>query len=84
MSTVTDHMANERTYLAWVRTGKRKTATARAYTKSGTGKFRINDYPVELHPVALLREKLMEPIALIGERSGAIDVDISVSGGGRS
>ena len=25
---------------------------------------------------------MMEPIALIGERSGAIDVDISVSGGG--
>ncbi|MCL4322881.1 MAG: 30S ribosomal protein S9 [Candidatus Thermoplasmatota archaeon] len=65
-----------------ITTGKRKTATARAYTKSGTGKFRINDYPVELYPVAILREKLMEPISLIGERSGTIDVDILVSGGG--
>ncbi|MHB1439645.1 MAG: 30S ribosomal protein S9 [Cuniculiplasma sp.] len=65
-----------------ITTGKRKTATARAYTKNGTGKFRINDTPVELYPVALLKDKLMEPILLIGEKSAVIDVDISVSGGG--
>jgi small subunit ribosomal protein S9 len=65
-----------------ITTGKRKTATARAYTRNGTGKFRINGAPVELYPVALLREKLMEPILLIGEKSAVIDVDINVNGGG--
>lgn len=63
-------------------TGKRKTATARAYTKSGTGKFRINGTPIELYPVAMLREKLMEPKLLIGERGDVVDVEITVTGGG--
>ncbi len=63
-------------------TGKRKTATARAITKNGTGKYRINGLPIELYPVAMLREKLMEPILLIGERAAAIDVEITVTGGG--
>ncbi len=65
-----------------ITTGKRKTATARAYTKKGTGKFRINGTPIELYPVAMLREKLMEPITLIGERANSLDVEITVTGGG--
>ena len=65
-----------------ITTGKRKTAVARAYTRKGTGKFLINGTPIEFYPVALLREKLTEPIALIGDKASGIDVEIEVSGGG--
>ncbi|MCL4344886.1 MAG: 30S ribosomal protein S9 [Candidatus Thermoplasmatota archaeon] len=65
-----------------ITTGKRKTATARAYTRKGTGRFLINGTPIELYPVALLREKLLEPITLIGEKASGIDVEVEVSGGG--
>ncbi len=65
-----------------ITTGKRKTATARAYTKKGTGRFIINGTPVELFPIALLKDKLIEPISLLGDKAREIDVEIEVRGGG--
>ncbi len=65
-----------------ITTGSRKTAKARAYTKKGTGKFLINGLPIELYPVAILREKLVEPVKLIGDKATSMDVEITVSGGG--
>ena len=65
-------------------TGKRKTATARAVTKKGKGKVLINGIPVELYPIELLRNKLMEPLRILGERSNEVDIDIKVNGGGNT
>ncbi len=65
-------------------TGKRKTATARAVTKKGKGKVLINGVPVELYPIELLRNKLMEPLKILGERSNEVDIDIKVNGGGNT
>ena len=62
--------------------GKRKTAVARATTKKGKGIFTINNSPVEIYPVPLLREKIMEPILLAGEKANGLDISVKVRGGG--
>ena len=62
--------------------GKRKTAVARATTKKGKGIVTINGYPVEFHPVQVLREKIFEPINLVGDKINELNIDVEVSGGG--
>ncbi len=62
--------------------GKRKTAVARAVTRKGKGLITVNGKPVEFFPVSLLREKLMDPIRLAGDKVNEIDIEVSVSGGG--
>jgi small subunit ribosomal protein S9 len=62
--------------------GKRKTAVARAITRKGKGRVTINGAPVELYPVEILRNKLMEPLMLAGEKANEINVSVVVSGGG--
>ena len=62
--------------------GKRKTAVARATTKKGKGIITINGYPVEFHPVQVLREKIFEPINLVGDKINELNIDVEVSGGG--
>lgn len=62
--------------------GKRKTAVARAITRKGKGQVTINGTPVELYPVEILRNKLMEPLVLAGEKGNEINVSVVVSGGG--
>lgn len=62
--------------------GKRKTAVARARVKVGNGRVTINGFPVELHPVEILREKIMEPLTLLGDKLNTIDISVEVSGGG--
>jgi small subunit ribosomal protein S9 len=64
--------------------GKRKTAVARAVTRKGTGRVLINGRPVELYPIDLLRNKLMEPLKILGERANEIDIEIKVEGGGNT
>ena len=44
-----------------ITSGKRKTAIAKAVTTKGKGIITINGYPVELYPVDILKEKIMEP-----------------------
>ena len=65
-----------------VTSGKRKTAIARAITKKGNGQVTINGYPVEFHPVELLRNKIREPLLILGNKASEINVDVKVSGGG--
>ncbi|MEM0155613.1 MAG: 30S ribosomal protein S9 [Thermoplasmataceae archaeon] len=65
-----------------VTSGKRKTAVAKAVTKKGSGKVTINGYPIELHPVSILREKIREPLLLLGDKVNGIDIEVTVSGGG--
>ncbi len=62
--------------------GKRKTAVARAFTRKGKGIIKVNDKPIEFYPIPLLREKLMDPIRLIGDKASEIDIDVTVRGGG--
>lgn len=64
--------------------GKRKTAIARAITKKGKGIVTINGSPVEFHPVLLLKDKIMEPMKLIGDRVNELDIDVRVAGGGNT
>ncbi|MEM0021178.1 MAG: 30S ribosomal protein S9 [Fervidicoccaceae archaeon] len=62
---------------------KRKTAVARALIKEGKGRVYINEIPLELHPIELFRNKVMEPIMLLGsELRGKVDIVVRVNGGG--
>lgn len=65
-----------------VSTGKRKTSVARAVIKPGEGRIWVNGIPLEFIQVELLREKIFEPVHLIGGLSKLIDIRISVHGGG--
>lgn len=65
-----------------ITSGKRKTAVARAVTRKGKGIVTINGYPVEFHPIMILKQKIEEPLKLLGERSSEVDIEVQVSGGG--
>jgi small subunit ribosomal protein S9 len=56
--------------------GKRKTAVARAVTRKGNGKVLINGKPVELYPIELLRNKLMEPLKILGDMANVVYIEI--------
>ena len=63
--------------------GKRKTATARAVARPGSGKIRINRTPLEIFEPEISREKIKEPLLHAGEDvSKQLDVDVTISGGG--
>jgi small subunit ribosomal protein S9 len=63
--------------------GKRKTATARAVVRPGSGIVRINLVPVEIYEPEIAREKIMEPLLQAGEDVWSqMDMDIKTLGGG--
>ena len=64
--------------------GKRKTAIARSTVKSGSGKVRVNNSPIEIMNPELARSKAMEPLIIANgmKRLSAVDISISVHGGG--
>jgi len=63
--------------------GKRKTAVARATVKSGKGRIRVNNVPVEVLEPKVARDKVMEPLLQAGDAVWKqLDIDIKVSGGG--
>lgn len=63
--------------------GKRKTAVARATTKAGKGRIRINSIPLEIYPSELARMKIQEPLQLAGEAViNEVDISVNVKGGG--
>ncbi len=63
--------------------GKRKTAVARATTKTGKGRIRINSIPLEIFPSELARMKIQEPLQLAGEAViNKVDISVNVKGGG--
>lgn len=64
--------------------GKRKTAVARATIKKGNGKVTINRIPIELFTPQLAKERIMEPILLLGEDAKKLDISVNVKGGGNS
>ncbi len=63
--------------------GKRKTAIARATIKSGRGRVRINNVPLEIFEPQIARLKMWEPLLQAGsELRNQIDINANVSGGG--
>ncbi|KAJ3259651.1 40S ribosomal protein S16 [Boothiomyces sp. JEL0866] len=63
--------------------GRKKTATAVAHCKRGSGLIKLNGSPLELVQPEVLKTKVMEPILLLGkERFANVDIRIRVSGGG--
>ncbi|XP_076314802.1 small ribosomal subunit protein uS9-like isoform X2 [Tachypleus tridentatus] len=62
---------------------KSKTATAVAYCKRGKGLIKVNGRPLETLEPQILRNKLQEPVLLLGkERFAGVDIRVRVKGGG--
>ncbi len=63
--------------------GKRKTAVARATVRTGKGRVRVNNVPVEIFEPQIARNKILEPLRLAGDNVWRqLDIDIRMSGGG--
>jgi small subunit ribosomal protein S9 len=63
-------------------TGKRKAAVARATVRKGAGLVRVNDRPLELVEPEVVRQKIQEPLLMVGERTKVLDISVRVQGGG--
>jgi small subunit ribosomal protein S9 len=63
-------------------TGKRKAAVARATVRKGVGAVRVNDRPLELVEPEIVRQKIQEPLLMVGDRAKALDIAVRVQGGG--
>jgi len=65
--------------------GRKKTAVAVAYCKTGRGLIKINGVPIELVQPQLIRYKVLEPIVLIGfPKFSCVDIRVRVKGGGKT
>lgn len=62
--------------------GKRKTVIARAAIRSGIGRVRVNNMPVEILEPKIVRDRIMEPLLLAGDALKEVDINVKVSGGG--
>ncbi|MFQ5838217.1 MAG: 30S ribosomal protein S9 [Thermoplasmata archaeon] len=65
-----------------IASGKRKTAVARAVIRKGQGRVRINKVPLEIHQPEMARLKIMEALAVAGDKVAKVDIDVNVDGGG--
>lgn len=63
-------------------TGKRKEAIARATVRKGTGQVRINQQPLEIVEPELVRQKIQEPLLMVGEKWKTLNISVEVEGGG--
>jgi small subunit ribosomal protein S9 len=63
--------------------GKRKTAIAKATVRTGAGRIRVNNVPLEIFEPEVAREKIREPLIQAGEDVWKqLDISIKVKGGG--
>jgi small subunit ribosomal protein S9 len=62
--------------------GKRKTAVARALIRKGTGKVIINRKPIEVYTPLMSRDKILEPVILMGADAENFDIFVTINGGG--
>jgi small subunit ribosomal protein S9 len=65
-----------------VTSGKRKTSIARATTRKGEGRLRVNRMPIEIYTPELARQKILEPVIIADKRFLKLDIDVNVRGGG--
>jgi small subunit ribosomal protein S9 len=63
-------------------TGKRKEAVARATIRKGTGQVRINRRPLEILEPEIVRQKIQEPLLMVGNRWKTLDITVDIHGGG--
>jgi small subunit ribosomal protein S16e len=64
--------------------GRKKTATAVAHCKRGSGLIKLNGSPLELIQPQVLATKVLEPILILGQdRFSQVDIRLRVSGGGQ-
>ena len=64
--------------------GKKKNSTAVAICRAGKGTLRVNGMPIDLVEPKLMREKLIEPVLLLGmDIFSRFDIRIRVRGGGQ-
>lgn len=82
MSTQESASKTQTPYKIVIATGKRKTSIARAVIKPGEGRVWINGIALEIYPVEMAREKIAEPLHLIGDLAKLVDIRINVRGGG--
>jgi len=65
--------------------GKKKTATAVAHCKAGSGLIKVNGRPLNLLQPEVLRFKVYEPILIVGlDKFAQVDIRIRVTGGGHT
>jgi small subunit ribosomal protein S16e len=63
--------------------GRKKTATAVAFVKKGTGLIKVNGAPISLLQPEILTLKTYEPILLLGsDKFANVDIRVRVKGGG--
>ncbi len=63
--------------------GRRKEATARVRLMSGSGRFIVNEKPVDQYFTRLGDlDAILAPFKITGENLGALDVTVQVKGGG--
>ncbi|MHA1968486.1 MAG: 30S ribosomal protein S9 [Candidatus Hodarchaeales archaeon] len=66
-----------------LRSGKRRTAIARAIIKEGKGRVFINGKPIEIVEPEIVRMKLLEPFYFLDKKiKDKIDIKVKVKGGG--
>ena len=63
-------------------TGKRKEAIARATVRKGTGQVRVNLQPLEFLEPEIVRQKIQEPLLMVGDRWKNLNIAVDVAGGG--
>jgi small subunit ribosomal protein S9 len=63
-------------------TGKRKEAVARATVRKGVGRVYVNQRPLEILEPETVRQKIQEPILMVGDRWKNLDIEVNVQGGG--
>ncbi len=63
-------------------TGKRKAAIARATFRKGQGLLRYNGVPLELVEPEIVRQKVQEPLLMVGDRVRQLNISVHVQGGG--
>jgi small subunit ribosomal protein S9 len=66
-----------------LRSGKRRTAIARALIRDGTGRVLINGKPIEIIEPEIVRMKLLEPFYFLEDKTRqSVDIKVKVKGGG--
>ena len=65
-----------------VRSGSRKSATARASLKAGKGRVVVNNRVIDLCQPKLYRMRMQEPLMLAGDVAKGVDIHVNVRGGG--
>ncbi|MFQ5620646.1 MAG: 30S ribosomal protein S9 [Candidatus Nanoarchaeia archaeon] len=62
--------------------GTRKKAVARVTLREGKGRVRINKNDISTIQPLLARQKLQEPLWLVGDVASTVDLDVQINGGG--